>query len=125
MLRQAGVTVVEVDRPDRKARRLKGKSDPADAYSAAWAALSGRSTGTPKSRDGRIEASRTLRVTRRGAVKARTQAINQLRALLITGPAELREQLRGLPKPGRLDGRRLPDEEIRSPWHRCCHRQAG
>ncbi|WP_446216972.1 IS110 family transposase [Micromonospora sp. IBHARD004] len=98
MLRQAGVTVVEVDRPDRKARRLKGKSDPVDAYSAAWAALSGRSTGTPKSRNGRIEAIRTLRVTRRGAVKARTQAINQLRALLLTGPAELREQLRGLPK---------------------------
>jgi transposase len=97
MLRQAGVTVVEVDRPDRKVRRLKGKSDPIDAYAAAEAALSGRAAGTPKSRDGRIEAIRTLRVTRRSAVKARTQAINQLRALLISGPAELREQLRGLP----------------------------
>jgi transposase len=97
MLRQAGVTVVEVDRPDRKVRRLKGKSDPIDAYAAAEAALSGRAAGTPKSRAGRIEAIRTLRVTRRSAVKARTQAINQLRALLISGPAELREQLRGLP----------------------------
>jgi len=97
MLRQAGVTVVEVDRPDRKVRRFKGKSDPIDAYAAAQAALSGRATGTPKSRDGRIEAIRTLRVTRRSAVKARTQAINQLRALLITGPAQLREQLPGLP----------------------------
>jgi len=38
-LRAAGVTVVEVDRPDRKARRAKGKSDPLDAYSAARAAL--------------------------------------------------------------------------------------
>jgi transposase len=44
---------------------------------------------------------RALRVTRRSAVKARAQAINQLRALLLTGPAELREQLRGL-APGRL-----------------------
>lgn len=95
-LAQAGVTVVEVDRPDRKVRRSKGKSDPVDAYAAAWAALSGRAAGTPKSRTGRIEAIRTLRVTRRGAVKARTQAINQLRALLLTGSAELREQLRGL-----------------------------
>jgi transposase len=86
MLRQAGVSVVEVDRPDRKVRRLKGKSDPIDAYAAAEAALSGRAAGTPKSRDGRIEAIRTLRVTRRSAVKARTQAINQLRALLTTGP---------------------------------------
>jgi transposase len=96
MLRREGVAVVEVDRPDRKIRRSKGKSDPVDAYAAALAALSGRASGTPKSRDGRIEAIRTLRVTRRSAVKARTQAINQLRALLITGPADLREQLRGL-----------------------------
>jgi transposase len=96
MLRQAGVTVVEVDRPDRKIRRSKGKSDPVDAYAAALAAVSGRAAGTPKTRDGRIEAIRALRVTRRSAVKARTQAINQIRALLITGPADLREQMRGL-----------------------------
>jgi hypothetical protein len=49
------------------------------------------------------QAIRALRVTRRSAVKSRTQAINQLRALLLAGPAELREQLRGL-APGRLDG---------------------
>jgi len=95
-LRSEGVEVVEVDRPDRKTRRVKGKSNPIDAYAAALAALSGRATGIPKSRDGRVEAIRALRVTRRSAVKARTQAINQLRALLLTGPAELRQQLRGL-----------------------------
>jgi len=87
---------VEVDRPDRRARRAKGKSDPLDAYAAARAALSGAAAGTPKQRDGRVEAIRTLRVARRGAVKARTQAMNQLKALLLTGPAELREQLRHL-----------------------------
>lgn len=96
-----GVQIVEVDRPDRKTRRAKGKSDPIDAYAAALAALSGRAAGTPKSRDGRIEAIRALRVTRRSALKARTQAINQLHALLLTGPAELRQQLRGL-TPGTL-----------------------
>ncbi len=37
----ANVRVVEVDRPDRKARRAQGKSDPLDAYSAARATLSG------------------------------------------------------------------------------------
>lgn len=95
-LRSVSVQVVEVDRPDRKTRRARGKSDPIDAYTAALAALSGRASGTPKSRDGQVEAIRALRVTRRSAVKARTQAINQLRALLLTGPAELREQLRGL-----------------------------
>jgi transposase len=91
-----GIAVVEVDRPDRRARRAKGKSDPLDAYAAARAALSGAAAGTPKQRDGRVEAIRTLRVARRGAVKARTQAMNQLKALLLTGPAELREQLRHL-----------------------------
>ncbi len=95
-LRAAGVHVVEVDRPDRKARRAQGKSDPLDAYSAARAALSGRSAGAPKARDGRVEAIRALRVARSSAVKARSQATNQLKALLVTAPAQLREQLRAL-----------------------------
>jgi transposase len=96
LLRQRGLDVVEVDRPDRKLRRQKGKSDPTDAYAAALAALSGRATATPKARNGAVESIRALRVVRRSAVKARTQSINQLRALLVTAPAELREQLRGL-----------------------------
>ena len=40
-LREAGMLIVEVDRPDRRARRAHGKSDPLDAYSAARTALSG------------------------------------------------------------------------------------
>lgn len=95
-LEETGVTVVEVNRPDRSARRAKGKSDPLDAYAAARAALSGAAEGQPKTRNGRIEAIRALRVARNGAVKARTQATNQLKALLITAPAQLREQLRHL-----------------------------
>ena len=47
-LRAAGVTVVEVDHPDRKARRGQGKSDPLDAYSAARAALARKATGVRK-----------------------------------------------------------------------------
>ena len=95
-LRAAGVTVVEVDRPDRKARRAQGKSDPLDAYSAARAALAGTATGVPKARDGRVEAIRSLRVARSSAVKARSQATNQLKALIVTAPVDLREQLRHL-----------------------------
>lgn len=87
--------VIEVDRPDRKTRRQRGESDPIDAYAAATAVLSGAATGTPKSRDGRVEAIRTLRVARRSAIKGRTQAINQLKALVLTGPAELRQALAG------------------------------
>ena len=94
-LRAAGQLVIEVDRPDRKTRRQRGKSDPVDAYAAAAAVLSGAAAGTPKTRDGRVEAIRTLRVARRSAVKGRTQAINQLKALVLTGPAELRQALAG------------------------------
>jgi transposase len=39
---------------------------------------------------------RTLHVARRSALKARTQAANQLRALLVTASEELRAKLRGL-----------------------------
>ncbi|MFD7730303.1 IS110 family transposase [Kitasatospora phosalacinea] len=96
VLTAAGVTVVDVDRPDRKVRRLRGKSDPIDAYAAATAVASGRAAGTPKSRDGMVESVRVLRVARRSAVKARTQAMNQIRGLLVSAPALLREQLAGL-----------------------------
>ena len=50
------IAVVEVDRPDRKTRRLKGKSDPIDAIAAARAALSGQASGVPKTRTGPVEA---------------------------------------------------------------------
>lgn len=96
VLTAAGVSVVDVDRPDRKTRRAKGKSDPIDAYAAATAVLAGKATGTPKSRDGHVEAIRVLRVARRSAVKARTQAINQIRGIIVSAPAQLREQLTGL-----------------------------
>ncbi|ROR42138.1 IS110 family transposase [Kitasatospora cineracea] len=96
VLTAAGTTVVDVDRPDRKTRRMRGKSDPIDAYAAATAVLSGRATGVPKSRDGVVEAVRVLRVARRSAVKARTQAMNQIRGLLVSAPALLREPLAGL-----------------------------
>jgi hypothetical protein len=39
---------------------------------------------------------RSLRVARATAMKARTQAINALKALVVTAPDELREQLRAL-----------------------------
>ena len=44
----------------------------------ATAALNGQATARPKTADGPIEAIRMLRLVRRSAVKARTQAINQL-----------------------------------------------
>jgi len=95
----AGHAVVEVDRPDRRTRRLKGKSDPVDAEAAARAVLAGTASGCPKAGDGRVEMIRSLRVARRSALKARTQATNQLLALVLTSPEELRASLRGMSLP--------------------------
>ena len=39
---------------------------------------------------------RTLRVARRSAVQSTTQITNQIKALIVTAPAELREQLRSI-----------------------------
>jgi transposase len=75
---------------------LQGKSGPVDAYAAARAVASGRATGVPKSPTGTVEATRVLRVARRSAVKARTQVMNQIRGLLTSAPAPLREQTTGL-----------------------------
>ena len=86
----AGIRVVEVDRSDRQDRRRQGKSDPLDAVSAARAAQSGRARGAPKGRDGAVEAIRTLMVARRSAAGERTRTINQARALVLTGPDDLR-----------------------------------
>lgn len=95
-LRARGVLVVEVDRPDRRLRRNKGKSDPIDAESAARKVLSGEATAIPKARDGNVEMIRILRLTRRSAVDAQGQASNQMHALITTAPDQLRAQLRDL-----------------------------
>ncbi len=86
------IHVVEVNRPDRAARRRQGKSDPLDAYSAARAVLAGHGLAVPK--DPNTGALKALLTARRGAVKARTAAIEQIKDLLITAPADLRERYR-------------------------------
>jgi transposase len=95
-LRNEGQRVVEVIRPDRSARRHKGKSDPVDAEAAARALQAEEALGLPKAGDDLVEAIRCLRVTRNSAMRARTKAINTAKALVVTAPAELREQLRHL-----------------------------
>jgi len=89
--------LVEVIRPNRQTRRLKGKSDPTDAEAAARAALSGEANAPVKAGDDLVEMIRVLRVARASATKARTQALNVLRALVLTAPPELRQRLAGLP----------------------------
>jgi len=95
-LRAQSITVIEVDRPDRRTRRRRGKSDAVDAEAAARAVLAGTATAQPKAGDGPMEMVRTLRVARQSALKARTQAANELHALVVTAPEAIRAQLRQL-----------------------------
>ena len=92
VLQAAGIEVAEVSRPDRAARRRQGKSDPLDAYAAARAALAGHGVAVPK--DASTGALRAVLSARRSAVKAHTAATNQIHALLVTAPAELRDRYR-------------------------------
>ena len=81
--------------------------------------LAGVADAIPKSGEGEVEMIRMLKSTKDSAVKARTQAVNQMKALVVTAPAELREALDGLTtsalitrcksfRPGHLDHPRRP-----------------
>ncbi len=92
------VRVIEVNRPNREARRRQGKSDSLDAEQAARAVLAGTATATPKSKNGTVEVIRMLRIARNTAVKSRTQAMNAIHSIIVTAPDALRDELLGLSK---------------------------
>ena len=97
-LTASGERVVEVNRPNRQARRMDGKSDRLDAEQIARSVLGDVATATPKSKAGIVEVIRTLRVTRASAVKSRTQAFNTLFGVMIGAPSPLRDELVPLTK---------------------------
>ncbi len=92
----AGIAVSEINRPDRAARRRRGKTDALDAEAAARAVLSGQATAIAKTGNGPAEMARMLRLAKTSAVKARTQAVNHLKAVLVRADPALRESLAGL-----------------------------
>ena len=102
-LERAGVSVYE--RPRRQERR-RGKSDLIDAALAARKLLGRERLGLPRGA-GRREDLRLLLLERRSAVQARTAALNQLSALLVTAPEHVRERL------GALSGERLAQAAAR------------
>lgn len=112
-LATAGMTVIEVARHDRQARRRRGKSDPLDAHQAAVTVLADTDTAIPKSGDGAVESLRILIGERRSAAKARAQVMNQIHALLITAPELVRHAFRALT--GQTAGEHARED---SPWHR-------
>ena len=88
--------IVEVDRPQRPARRGGVKGDDIDAVRAARQALAGVGLSEPRRRGDR-ETIRVLRATHAQAVTFRTRAISALHALVASAPDGPRERLRTLP----------------------------
>jgi hypothetical protein len=95
VLLAGGERVVEVDRPERPARRAGVKSDEVDAVRAARQALAGIGVAEPRCRGDR-EAIRVLLATRAQAIEFRTRAISALHALVTSAPDTLRGRLRTL-----------------------------
>jgi transposase len=95
-LQGRGEWVIEFDHPQSRPAKDGAKTDGLDAARAARELLGRRSFSEPRA-GGTRDAIRALSVTRRGAVDARVAAINELKALIITAPVELREQLRHQP----------------------------
>ena len=95
-LTAAGVTVLEVNTTDKATRARRGKNDALDAVAAAQKVLAGMATAVPKDTTGAVESVRIMKLARSSAVIDRTKALNQLKDLRVTAPAQLREQLDGM-----------------------------
>src|SRR2546427_1722158 len=89
-LQSVGEAVGEVERPKRQ-RRHDGKSDAIDAVRAAREALGKRRLAEPRRR-GLRDSVRLLLVTRREVVASRTRAYNQLHALVVSAPEQIRSR---------------------------------
>lgn len=99
-LQRQGLKVIEVSRPKRgERRRLQGKNDVLDAEQAARQVLAGQATAIPKSTDGAVEMMRVIKVARDTAVKAQTQVLVSLKAMIVTADEELRALLKSLSTP--------------------------
>lgn len=94
-LSEQGECVLEVERPARSGSKARLKSDALDAERAARQLLAGTAGAAPRL-GAETQALRALLTTREGAVSACTAALNELRALIVSAPPELRERLQGL-----------------------------
>jgi transposase len=100
-LAERGEAVLEVSRTPRAERRLRGKDDALDAARTAGVALASATLALPRAGE-RRDALRLL-IARRSAVDVRREALTQLRAVIVTAPDQLRQELRRLPSGKLLD----------------------
>ena len=91
-LRRHGHKVVEAGRPDRRLRRVDGKSDTLDAENAARSVLAGFATVVPKTADGEVEMIRQLKIAHDSAVTERSAAMVTMKAMLVHANDELRRE---------------------------------
>jgi transposase len=104
-LTAAGACVYECERPLRRERR-RGKNDLIDAALAARRLCAGEGVAQLRG-GGRRDELRLLLLERRSAQRARTCALNQLRAVVIGAPSDLRARLEC------LDAKRLAERASR------------
>ena len=84
--------MIEFDRPTRKSKD-GAKSDALDAVRGSREMLGRKRLSVPRAHDGVREAIRVHAVTRAAAVRARTGAINELKAMIVTSDEALRAEL--------------------------------
>ncbi|MCP3975341.1 MAG: IS110 family transposase, partial [bacterium] len=92
---ELGEVVIELDRPNRPARRQGAKSDPLDAVRAAREALARKHLAQPRNRGQRAALS-VLITVRAMAVQATGDAQRQLQSLIVSAPEHLRQRFTGM-----------------------------
>jgi transposase len=98
----AGQQVAEIDSTRHIGKRRAGKSDPIDAVRAARELLARPHPGQLRA-DGDREALRLLMCDRDNAVQSAKTARTVLTSVIVTAPAQLREELRHLPAKRRAE----------------------
>ena len=112
--------VVELDRPERPARRGGVKSDPLDAIRAAREAIARARFGTPRgagpdAEQAALRQALAVRLAiRRSAVQAAGDARRQLFSAILTAPEPVRARLRALKTEALLD--KLTTLRPGAPW---------
>jgi transposase len=92
-LAERGELVIELDRPDRPARRNGAKSDRIDAVRAGREALAREHLAQPRAA-GERAALAVLLAARRSAVDASAVAQQQLQSFVVAAPEQLRDRFR-------------------------------
>ena len=113
VLHDRGELVIEIDRPQRVARRNGAKSDDLDAVRAAREALARTWLATPRAAGDR-QALSVLLAARDSAVQAAGDAQRQVFSQILTAPDQVRDRLRDLTPAAAVAA--LPHMRVHAGW---------